>query len=124
MVIRHTMIAFAAVGPVVVTHPAGAAGPDAGLNVNVVNTRAHPLPVTGSVAVTGAVSGTVTGTVGLTPGTSVQIGNTVDIPVRVRNVNDAIQSVQATASCLTSALGCLPTIYTVPAGKRLVIEYA
>jgi hypothetical protein len=107
-----------------VTNLAAGAGPEAGINVNVVNTPANPVPVTGSVSVTGAVTGTVTGTVGLTPGTSVLIDNTVGDPVRVRNVNDAIQPVQASSSCLTTALGCLPTIYTVPAGKRLVIEYA
>ena len=92
-----------------------AAGPPAGLDVNVVNT---PLPVTGSV----------TGTIGLAPGTSVQIDNPVGNPVRVRNVNDAIQPVQASGGCSSTSgtVGCVPasTFYTVPAGKRLVIEYA
>jgi hypothetical protein len=124
MVIRPVLIAMAVLGTLGVTNLAAGAGPDAGINVNVVNTPANPVPVTGSVSVTGGITGTVTGTVGLTPGTSVLIDNTVGDPVRVRNVNDAIQPVQAQASCLVNALGCLPTIYTVPAGKRLVIEYA
>jgi hypothetical protein len=107
-----------AIGLVLFAAGVGAAGPDPGINVIVNNSPANPVPVTGSV------TGSITGTVGLTPGTSVLIDNTVGDPVRVRNVNDANQPVQAQASCLTTALGCLPTIYTVPAGKRLVIEYA
>lgn len=41
-------------------------------------------------------------------------------------MNDAIQPVQASiTSCNSPTIGCGPaTIYTVPAGKRLVIEYA
>jgi hypothetical protein len=97
---------------------ATAAGPDPGINVTVTNTAAKPVPVTG------AITGSITGTVGLAPGSSVLIDNTVGDPVRTRNVNDAIQPVQAKAQCSTDTLGCLPTIYTVPAGKRLVIEYA
>src|SRR5947209_11888442 len=92
--------------------------------VSVTNTATNPVPVTGAVRVTGSVTGTVTGTVGLAPGASVMIDSTVGDPVRVRNVNDAIQPVQASAGCLATTIGCLPTIYTVPAGKRLVIEYA
>ena len=70
-------------------------------DVNVVNT---PLPVTGTVTV----------------------GNLGDSPLPVRDVdNPARQPVQARANCsVTIETGCLPTIYTVPAGKRLVIEYA
>ena len=82
-------------------------------DVNVANT---PLPVTGSLAVQGAVT--------LAPGTSVNVNSSVQNPVRVRSVNDAIQPVQVSTTCSTSALGCLPNIYTVPVNKRLVIEYA
>jgi hypothetical protein len=89
--------------------------------VNVVNT---PLPVTGSLTVTGAVGLAAGTTVKLAPGSSVQIDSTVANPVRVRNVNDAIQPVQAFAQCATTSIGCVPTFYTVPLGKRLVIEYA
>ena len=95
-----------------------AAGPTPGVNVTVTNPPSSPVPVTGSV------TGSVTGTVGLTPGTSVMIDSTVADPVRVRNVNDAIQPVQATQTCTTTAIGCGGTLYTVPSGKRLVIEYA
>jgi hypothetical protein len=106
------------------------------LQVTVTNT---PLPtqvtnlpasqnVNGTVSVanfpaTQAVSGTVT----LASGASVEVSNTVDNPVRVRNVNDALQPVQFSASCVSSAgtIGCGPGIgYSVPSGKRLVIEYA
>jgi len=75
-----------------------------------------PLPVTGSV------NSTVTGTVGLASGASVRVNNTVTDPVRVRNVNDAIQPFQANASCNGTG-GCDATIFNVPAGKRAVIEY-
>ena len=71
-----------------------------------------PLPVTGTVAVTG--STTVSG--------SVHVNNTVTDPVRVRNVNDAIQAFQATGGCNGPA-SCTTTIFTVPTGKRAVIEY-
>jgi hypothetical protein len=112
MAIRRGLIALAVLATLGGADLAVAAGPPGGLQVDVVNT---PLPVTGSV----------TGTVGLAPGTSVLIDNTVGDPVRVRNVNDAIQPVQASSDCTqVQALGCQPTIYTVPASKRLVIEYA
>src|SRR5215471_14040734 len=41
----------------------------------------------------------VTGNVGLASGTSVRVDNTVTDPVRVRNVNDAIQPFQAVGQC-------------------------
>jgi hypothetical protein len=75
-----------------------------------------PLPLTGSV------TSTVTGTVGLASGASVQVNNTVTDPVRVRNVNDAIQPFQAEKTC-SGTPGCLVQIVSVPAGKRAVIEY-
>jgi hypothetical protein len=81
-----------------------------------------PLPVTGSV--TSTVTGTVpvTGTVGLASGASVHVNNTVIDPVRVRNVNDAIQPFQATVEC-NGPVACSAAIFSVPAGKRAVIEY-
>ena len=39
-------------------------------------------------------------------------------------MNDVIQPGQAKASCNATGLGCFLTFYTLPAGKRLVIEYA
>jgi hypothetical protein len=76
-----------------------------------------PLPVTGSV------TSTVTGTVGLASGASVRVNNTVTDPVRVRNVNDAIQPFFATAVCNSFSTSCETNIFSVPAGKRAVIEY-
>jgi hypothetical protein len=108
---------LAIIGVIAAIDQASAAGPPAGLDVNVTNTPANPVPVTGSI------TGSVTGTVGLSPNASVFVNNPATDPVRVRSVNDGIQPVQAHASCTTNALGCLPNIYTVPAGKRLVIEY-
>lgn len=119
MNIRHALMRLGVIGTLGLPNLAMAAGPPGGLQVDVVNT---PLPVTGSVTGTiGLAPGT---TVGLAPGTSVQIDSTVADPVRVRNVNDAIQPVQAAQTCTTPAIGCGGTIYTVPSGKRLVIEYA
>jgi hypothetical protein len=56
-----------------------------------------PLPVTGSI------SSSVTGTVSLASGASVRVDNTVSDPVRVRNVNDAIQPFQAEHDCVIPA---------------------
>jgi hypothetical protein len=129
MAISRGLIALVILATLGAAELAIAAGPPDGLNVQVINTPANPVPVTGSV--TGSVTGTVglaPGTsVGLTPGTSVMIDSTVGDPVRVRNVNDAIQPAQAQIACISPSvtIGCGPvTIYTVPAGKRLVIEYA
>jgi len=78
-----------------------------------------PLPV--PVSITG--TSTISGTVGLAPGASVQIDNTD--PVRVSNVNDVIQPFQASNLCYGPAGsgGCTVAIFTVPAGKRAVVEY-
>jgi hypothetical protein len=80
-----------------------------------------PLPV--PVSITG--SSTISGTVGLAPGASVRIDNTVTDPIRVSNVNDAIQPFQTSNICFGPAGsdGCTVTIFTVPAGKRAVLEY-
>jgi hypothetical protein len=80
-----------------------------------------PLPV--PVSITG--SSTISGTVGLASGASVRVNNTVTDPVRVSNVNDAIQPFQASNFCSGTAGtgGCAVTIFTVPAGKRAVVEY-
>jgi len=54
----------------------------------------------------------------------VHVNNTVTDPVRVRNVNDAIQPFQANASCnANGAVQCQVDIFAVPAGKRAVVEY-
>ncbi len=121
MAFKRGLVTLAVLATFGMANSALAAGPPDGLQVNVINTPANAVPVTGSI------TGSVTGTVGLAPGTKVLIDSTVGNPVRVRNVNDAIQPVQAKASCTSPAgtIGCGPAnIYTVPAGKRLVIEYA
>ena len=83
--------------------------------VKVINTPAEPVPVTGTM--------TVTGDVTLAPGTSVainnsptvQVGNAPDAPVPSRDVdNPARQPFQRSMS--------FPSSFTVPGGKRLVIE--
>src|SRR6266568_845945 len=66
MAIRRGLIGLAILGALGAAELAVAAGPPDGLQVNVVNTPANPVPVTGSV----------TGTVGLAPGSSVSIANT------------------------------------------------
>jgi hypothetical protein len=80
-----------------------------------------PLPVPVSIAG----SSTISGTVGLAPGASVRIDNTVTNPVPVSNVNDAIQPFQPSNICFgpSGSGGCTVTIFTVPAGKRAVVEY-
>jgi hypothetical protein len=52
----------------------------------------------------------------------VRVDNTVSDPVRVRNVNDAIQPFQAAGNCFGNS-ACDGAIFTVPTGKRAVIEY-
>jgi hypothetical protein len=67
----------------------------------------------------------VTGTLSFAGGSAVTVNNPATSPVLVRDVdNPARQPVQAEGSCNGTLGGCLKTIYTVPAGKRLVIEYA
>jgi hypothetical protein len=106
---------LAIVGTIMNSHQAAAQppGPPDGLAVRVVNNS--PIPVTG----------TVTGTVDLASGASVRVNNTVADPVRVRNVNDAIQPFQAVAVCsgVSPMVDCETPLLTVPAGKRAVIEY-
>ena len=77
------------------------------MNVKVVNTDAEPVPVTGTVSVS----------------------NLGSSPLPVRDVdNPARRAVQFQAflNCSGGGIGCSPaqTPYTVPEGKRLVIEYA
>jgi len=119
MSIRRTISALSIIGVFAAAGQANAAGPPAGLDVNVTNGPTNPVPVTGTM------TGSVTGTVGLSPDASVFVNNPPSDPVLVRSVNDAIQPVQATTKgCLTDRIGCAQILYRVPAGKRLVIEYA
>jgi|SRR5579871_3105815 len=93
--------------------------------VTVVNTAANPVPVNGSITVSGVLPVSQSGpwNVGLTGGTGVRINNAASDPVQVREVNDAMQPFQATASCSSTVSHCDLTLYNVPAGKRAVIEY-
>ena len=69
--------------------------------VLVVNSQSQPVPVTGTISV----------------------GNLGDAPLPVRDVDSpGRQPVTAEGSC--SGSGCTATVYTVPAGKRLIVEYA
>jgi hypothetical protein len=127
---NHVIVAavfsvLAIIGSIMNSHQAAAQGPPGGMSVNIVNPL--PMPVTGSVTstVTGTVGLASGTTVGLASGASVRVNNTVTDPVRVRNVNDAIQPFQAQGAC-TSVAGaseCSTIFFTVPAGKRAVIEY-
>jgi hypothetical protein len=112
--LRNKLIVLAAVGILAVVgsfmnsrsaNAQGGAGPTVTIGAPL------PLPVTGSV------SSTVTGTVGLVSGASVRVNNTVTDPVRVRNVNDAIQPFQASTSCSSSANFCNSIIFSVPVGS-------
>jgi hypothetical protein len=103
---------------VVFSSLAFAAGPDPGVNVTVTNTSSQPVPVTlqGTNAITGSV------TVTNTPNVNVQN----EVAVRSTD-NPAQQAVQfATSFPLNGSPnfgGLKDDAYTVPAGKRLVIEY-
>jgi hypothetical protein len=100
LVLLSGVIAF-----LVLSAPAYAQGPPANVpppqNVKVVNTESEPVPVTGTVSVS-------------------NLGGT---PLPVRDVdNPARQPFQA--SIIEPPLGTPnPVFFTVPAGKRLVIEY-
>jgi hypothetical protein len=98
-------------------------GPAAGINVHVVNT---PLPVQGTVNVGNfPASSTVSGSVSITGTPDVKVTNTASAPVLTRDVdNPALQPFQNVRVISTPAglLGGDET-FTVPAGKRLVIEF-
>ncbi len=102
--------------------------------VKVVNTEAEPVPIKGSVAVTGNVN--------LAPGTKVGIegtanvnlvdktvivGNTAAAPVQVRDINRKL-TMPVHGGVNLQIIVDEPqdetaVMYTVPAGKRLVIEF-
>ncbi len=135
---------LAATSSMVGSRTEGAQGPPGGLNVNVLNT---PLPVTGSLGVSGTVqaqqSGAwsvnvlnsplpVTGSLGLS-GTvqaqqsgawSVGINNAKTSPVPIRDVeNPARQPFAFDSFCaLVPGSDVCVVLFSIPAGKRLVIE--
>jgi len=83
-----------------------AAGPDSGINVNVVNTSAHPVPVTGSLGVTASTPLPVS--IIDTPATPVQL--------QLKGLFEA-----GNVNLITSILG--PRTYTVPDGSSLLLKY-
>jgi hypothetical protein len=114
--------------------PAGNAVPS-DKDVRVINTTLEPVPTAaqGTTNIAGSVSVANTPTVLLAAGASVginpasntvHIGNTAASAVPVVNINDAGQPFQnATNSVQSGTNVSVATIATVPAGKRLVIEF-
>ena len=91
-------------------------------DVRVINTTLEPVPTAaqGTTTIAGNVGITGTPTVTLAPGANVGINGTV----AVMNINDAAQPFQASASADQSGTNVSTlNVATVPAGKRLVIEW-
>lgn len=87
-------------------------------DVRVINSTMEPVPT--------AAQGTTTiaGTVSLAAGSSVSVANTMASAVPIVNSNDARQPFQKTAVGTQNGTNASTlTIATVPAGKRLVIEF-
>jgi hypothetical protein len=90
-------------------------GPPNGLAVNIVNPV--PVPVTGSLNITGSTK--VEGTVASTQSGAWSVGITNPVII-----NDASQPFQVQGGCVAvNAAGCGANLVTVPSGKRAVIEY-
>lgn len=97
--------------------------------VSVTNT---PLPVQGTISVgnTPSVNVANTPTVNLASGSTVSVTNPVDTnsnPVTLitrDHDNPAKQYIQLQTSCTNLTGACEPSIYTVPTGKILIIEFA
>ena len=85
-------------------HFAVAAGPPSGLQVDVVNTPANPVPITGNI--------------GLATGSSITIDNPASAPVPVQDVRTPFQ-----ANNLAATPDSPLPFPAVPAGQRLVIEH-
>jgi hypothetical protein len=112
-------------------------------DVNVVNTASNPIPtlaqgtttIAGNVSVTNtptvnlasgaSVNVTNTPTVNLASGASIGINNTTANPVLVRSVDDAVRQIFQKQVDLIWADGTYGqnTFFSVPSGKRLVIEH-
>ncbi len=104
-------------------------------DVLVVNTAAQPIPVTGSVGITGTANVNVANsptvkaqqsgpwTVGISGTANVQVISSVSNPVYVRDVNNALQpfTQEFDLAVASNALTAVSS-FTVPAGRRLVIE--
>jgi hypothetical protein len=104
-------------------------------DVRVINTTSEPVPtaaqgtttISGNVSVVNspAVTFASGATVGINPASNVvRLGNTAASPLPVVNINDAAQPFQAGVGVTQTGTNVsLVTIATVPAGKRLVIEF-
>ena len=93
---------------------AWAAGPDPGINVTVTNPPTQPVPVTGSLGV----SGSVTGSSG-----TVTVSNPTSLPVPVITLNPEGVAFMI-AKDLISMGGYRVIVATVPAGRRYLVEHA
>lgn len=109
--------------------PAAAQGPNKPVLSMIINDATQPVPVTGTIQ--GTVNATLTGpvtlapgqTVGIVNGATVNIGNTSDNPVLVRDLNSARQPVRVFSFCQFSGFICHKDLYTVPTGFHLVLEH-
>jgi hypothetical protein len=115
--------ALAIIGTIMNSHQAAAQGPPNGLAVNIVNPV--PVPVAGSLGITGTVAATQSGVwnVGLT-------GNTAANPLLVRDVDgpnrQPFQRIFNVAGGVGTGCGtnfCVISLGTVPTGKFLVLTH-
>src|SRR6185436_261139 len=109
--------------------PAAAQGPFKPMLSLIINDATQPVPVTGTI--NGTVNATLTEpltlapgqTVGLVGGSTVNIGNTSDNPVLVRELKSARVPVSVFNFCQFSGFECHKDLYTVPSGSHLAIEH-
>jgi hypothetical protein len=109
--------------------PAAAQGPFKPVLSLIINDATQPVPVTGTI--NGTVNATLTApltlapgqTVGLVGGSTVNIGNTSDNPVLVRELTSARVPVSVFNFCQFTGQECYKDLYTVPAGSHLAIEH-
>ena len=95
-------------------------------DVRVINTTLEPVPTAaqGTTTIAGSVSVTNTPTVNLATGASVNVANSAANPVPVSFTSDPLEPFQAAASTTETGTNVSTlNVATVPAGKRLVIEF-
>jgi hypothetical protein len=122
--------------PTVLAQQSGPWSVNVGNSPTVLAQQSGPWSVTGAVSVANtpsvniANSPTVTlsgsSTVTLAPGGSITVGNTVSSPLLVRDVDNPARNGMNAVARITIKAGSnygLGTVYTVPEGKRLVIEH-
>ena len=123
MLVALIALGIVATGVSIITPERAAAA--AAAAVQVVNTSANPVPVTGNVtaSISGPVTATVSGPLTLAAGSTVTVGNSSLNPVPVQDVTAARQPVFGGGGCFFSNGSCAVDLYTVPAGYRLVVEH-